>query len=193
MRACGLEHLTHAERVHQFERPALPPEPPPHHAVDIVGCVGDSARDPGCIDHGGRQRAPQELADAVVAGEELTDARLEIRHRFGGRQRAERGLLQGPVLQCLRVDDEDVRRAVRLFHALVEALAGLLACEAGVEHPLHERRERERASRLAVGEPLVQVGHDVPEDVDAGQIQGAEGGAAGAADRRTRDGVHFLD
>jgi hypothetical protein len=58
---------------------------------------------------------------------------------------------------------------------------------------LDEGRQHERGARLLVRQTLMQVVHDVAEDVHAGQIERAEGGAVRTPDRRTGHRVDLFD
>ena len=95
----------------------------------------------------------------------------------------------GPVSHRRGIEREDL--AVRTF--LVETLTGLGADPAARHKLLDNGRQREQRPRFVVRQSLGKVADDVGEDVDAGDVDGAERCALRPADRGTRDRVDLLD
>ena len=168
--AGGVDHPLNADRIDELEWSELPSEAPTHHAVHVLGGVGDVRR------HAWRRRP----ATARVSREEIVRlcrcpsnsartrsaalAAVPVASSEGSRG-ADCGLYSSVAGSSV----EDARLAVGIFDALVESLPRLLAGEATREHLIHECRQDEYAARRSVREAVAQVPYDVTENVDARQ------------------------
>ncbi len=170
------------ERIHRAERAQLPTVAPLHRAVDRREIVGERSREGAGV---------AELFDEEVAEEGAVRARQrehlrESRRRGSPEQRVDlrrREAAHVAILARGPVEGED-----RLPGLLIEAGARLVAEPAGRDEVVHEGLEREV---LAGGGG--EAGTHMHEDIEAGEVTGAEGGRLRASDQGAGQGIHLGD
>ena len=170
----------HAQGVHGLEGTLFPAEAPLEGVVDVLEAVADVAGHLGGVPEAVVHDAAQELAFLAFSGVQGFHA--------GGEGLALDGVHGGDldaalvlVLEGVEVQVQDLGLAVCALRFLVEAAAGLVA-----QHLLlfDQGAEGGREGEvLVVGGGLTEVAGDVVDDVQAREVGGAEGGAAGAAQR----------
>ena len=136
---------------------------------------------------------PGERGSAVVGVHQPADALEDVLFVAHPANRGEARLLLRPILHRRRIEHQRLALAVWALHALVEALATLVADPARLHHLTDEARQLEELAIAVIGQVLVEVVGDVGEGVEAGEVGGAEGGRARAAHHRAEDGVHLFD
>ena len=84
----GVDHPLNADRVDELERSELPAEAPTHHAVHVLGGVGDVRRHLGGVDQRRRECLAKKSADSVATVEQRANTIGSAGGRAG---RLERG------------------------------------------------------------------------------------------------------
>ncbi len=187
------EDLANADRIEKLEGPKVPPKAPPHHPIDIVDRVGDVRGHPRRVDEGRRKRFAQKLSSLVARIEQHADALLHVVDVLGRFKRGHARGLTWTVFEGLEIERPDFAFARSTLPPFVKASACFFPQQTLVEHALQERRHGKRGPIGLTWQSLGEVAHDVRQDVDAGDVHRAKGGAPRAAECRTGDRVDLFN
>ncbi len=190
------QRLRHAEFVPQLERAGLMGEAPAQGIVNRLGRIGDLRDDLRGIGHALVGQRPHQLPGAVVRGQQDLHPGGQVFLAFRPADGVEARLARRLVLEGFQVQVPELALAV-LIHPLVEALFGLVAQPAVgnhlAQHAVGAFRVQVALRFCVVGDGLRQVAAHVIPNVQADQVEQAEGGRLRAADHRAGDGVHLFD
>ena len=183
------------ERIPQLERPQLVGIAPAHGAIDLDDAVRNFGDHSGGVHHVIAEQLPEQRSSAVRRrdlrctdqGAQPLAQVFDIPGRF---DRRKFGLLRRMVFQRLPVD------GVNFFgraDPLVEALAGLIAEPAALDHAAHELGQHEALAPRIAGNRFVEIASHMGPYVQADDVHQAEAGAVGKPDQRAGERVHFFD
>ena len=185
--------------VPEFEGAEFPVEAEAHGAVDLNDGVGNLRHAVGGVGPEVGECGPEKcsglvalLRAAAIEAEEGAKARARVFDGFRHVERGEFWLLAGMVFEHLPVESEAlVFFAVGALRLLVEAAFGFVAQPLFLQHLAEELGEAQiTAFVVDIGG---HVADDVAEDVEADQIDGAEGGGLGPSHGLSGEGVDFFD
>ena len=185
----------HADGVPGPERPQLVAEAPLDGVVDLDQRVGDLRHPAGGVGQRRQQGVAQVAGAAVLLGLVEQEAQAVRPGRRGRGRRptiGRSGLGRRPVLQGVQVEHVEHGLAVAPA-AAVEAAAGLVAEQPGLQHPPQRLGGREDVAALVGGGQLVQVAGHGDHHVQPDLVEQPEGGRLGPAHQRPGEGVDLLD
>ena len=175
------------DRIGHFKRAHLPSEAPLHHAVEVLNAVADLLLQEVRVAQHGHEVVAQVLPGFVLGGQLGADALPDglARDRVEG---FKGGLAALSVRERFEVQSHEL-----LALATVVALAGLVADPAALEEGGHGAGGVKARHVRVLWATGLEVGGDIPHDVEAHEVVEAERRAARATQKRPGDRVDLLD
>ena len=177
---------------HSSNGPSSQPNPHRMARSTSAGGVGNGGSGLRRVNECPAQRRARERTGAAAVPQQRADSRGQVVNGAGGIHRRQLRRLPRPVGERRRVERQDLA-ALRRALLPVEALACLLADPAPFDQRVNQRREPERVPLRLTLESPAQIARHVRQDVQAGNVHRAEGGALRAADKRSAQRVDLLD